>query len=119
MIKTYISLNAGYLSTSVKTPSGRAFITFQKHRFTTADTTLQQAIEEDSGYGEEFIEAPQPKPVQPVPQPASLTPVEEVHNKQQALEYLRLHYGTELRPATGIARIRATAEQYGISFVNL
>lgn len=119
MIKTYFSLNAGYLSTSVSTPAGRTFITFRQHRFTTADPVLQQAIENDSGYGREFTEAPEPPAPAPVPEPAILTPVETVRNKQQALEYLRLHCGEELRPATTLARIRTVAQQHGIEFINL
>lgn len=123
MTKTYISLNVKHLSTSVKIPTGRAYVTFREYKFTTSDPIIQKAIENDSGYGTEFIEFKNKSSKSSGTKTSlfkpSLVSINTVSNRQQALEYLSSEYDIELGPNTGIPRIQAIAEQHGIKFPNL
>ena len=123
MTKTYISLNVKNLSTSVRTTTGRAYITFREYKFITSNPIIQKAIEKDSGYGTEFIELKNESPknlkIKKNTVKPSLVSINTVSNRQQALEYLSSEFKIELESNTQIPKLQEIAEQYGIKFPNL
>lgn len=144
MIKTYELINDINLTTTIRHADGLRVVSFvggsrnsgegiRHGRFTTADETLQQALEADSGYGRVFrCITPVGAAENEIPAeaavaesatnaaPTGTTPAEEVPgitNKQAAIEWLAANRGIDgLKPTCKAEAVRNAAAIHGVSF---
>lgn len=124
MTKRYIALNSLSLATNISVGDTCVSINFRGGRttptrvngmFTTDNKELQEAIEADSGYGKSFIEYFVERNEAPGAEKTS-TPIDEVINRQSAIEWLYTNLGIELPSYSSILKIKECALENGYCF---
>lgn len=140
MIKTYKTINAVNLRTSVEMDGKIVSIRFdggfvkndgkvvEFGRFSTSDEKLQTAIEKDSAYGKSFIcttliESPETNVVvtgdtENGSNDNNLVKVPGVTTKQLAIEWLFANKELKLAPTLKVDEVKAEAAKVGVEFID-
>lgn len=116
MRKTYIVKNGcnlittifvGGVERTIEFKGGSTYPIFKAGSFSTADESLQVALESDFGFGHSF---------ELFVQNVALREIEEVENKQEAIGWIDNEFGVSFPAGTSKSKIIAFAQSQGVTF---
>ncbi len=124
MIKVYETIGTARLVTSIMVNGNPITITFaggqlqpsfRRGTYRTNSLEIQQALEQDSAFGVEYRLKSE---TAITAEPRKMTTVEEVVNRQTAIEWMRRELGIKLNITTKSQRIIERAAENGYLFIN-
>lgn len=127
MIKIYETIEAARLVTTIEVGTENKTIVFvggavypmwRSGIFTTGEVSIQEAIEKSSSFGVSYRLKESVNSMKKSDDKVVLKNIEEVRNKQSAIEWMRINMFQSYTIATSADLIRDMAYQEGYLFIN-